>query len=321
MSRKPIIPGIPLPNDPQFGHRVRETLQTLLGQRGGDAVVTESRLQAALKGVSNAASSAAQAMSRADVVKLLRGAITQDMLDEELQKRVAVEAEDEEGLADKRVEDLEDGDLSTLETRVAALEAILSGAHPANTVFAGPTSGGSAVAAFRALVAGDLPSSGVTAGSYTAANITVDAAGRVTSAASGGGGLSGSTGGTDNALLRADGTGGATVQASPVSVGDSGEISGYRENQIVVSGTSYTLDNSVPSGAVLCFTSASAVTVTVTASTAALVWSWWQEGAGQITFSGCSNANSHTKSKGQHSGGAIRVGSGGVPVLAGNTAA
>jgi hypothetical protein len=44
-------------------------------------------------------------------------------------------------------------------------------------------------------------------------------------ATGGGGGIGGSTGSTDNAVLRADGTGGSTVQSSPVSIGDSGEVS------------------------------------------------------------------------------------------------
>jgi hypothetical protein len=40
-----------------------------------------------------------------------------------------------------------------------------------------------------------------------------------------GGSLSGSTGSTDNALLRADGTGGATVQSSAATIDDSGNVS------------------------------------------------------------------------------------------------
>lgn len=42
--------------------------------------------------------------------------------------------------------------------------------------------------------------------------------------AAGGGGIGGSTGGTDNAILRADGTGGATLQNSSVIIDDSGNV-------------------------------------------------------------------------------------------------
>ncbi len=55
----------------------------------------------------------------------------------------------------------------------------------ANTVLAGATSGGAVAPTFRALVAADLPSSGVTAASYTFASITVNAQGQVTAASSG----------------------------------------------------------------------------------------------------------------------------------------
>lgn len=57
----------------------------------------------------------------------------------------------------------------------------------ANTHWSGPTAGAAAQPAFRALVNADFPSSGVTPGSYTNANITVNAQGIVTVAASGSG--------------------------------------------------------------------------------------------------------------------------------------
>jgi hypothetical protein len=53
-----------------------------------------------------------------------------------------------------------------------------------------------------------------------------DASNTLTVAASGGSSIGGSTGSTDNALLRADGTGGATLQSSAVTIDDSGNTSG-----------------------------------------------------------------------------------------------
>lgn len=48
----------------------------------------------------------------------------------------------------------------------------------------------------------------------------------------GGSGIGGSTGATDNRVLRADGVGGATVQNSPVTISDVGTISGVQQFQL-----------------------------------------------------------------------------------------
>jgi len=55
----------------------------------------------------------------------------------------------------------------------------------ANLVYAGPSSGAAAAPTFRSLANADLPTSGVTAGSYTNTNVTVNAQGIITAASNG----------------------------------------------------------------------------------------------------------------------------------------
>ena len=78
-----------------------------------------------------------------------------------------------------------------------------------------------------------------------------------------GGGIGGSTGATDNAVLRADGVGGSTLQASPVSIADTtGVISGTQ---------GVTLTGSASGTTAVVATAAASGTITLPAATDTLV--------------------------------------------------
>lgn len=84
----------------------------------------------------------------------------------------------------------------------------------ANTAFMGPTSGGTAPPAFRSFVNADLPTSGVSAGTYN--NLTVNAQGIVTAASVVGSGITSLNGLTGATQTFATGTSGSDFNISSV---------------------------------------------------------------------------------------------------------
>lgn len=150
-------------------------------------------------------------------------------------------------------------------------------------------------------------------------------------AVSSAGDLSGPASATDNTLPRFDGTTGKLVQSSGITVSDSDEISGYKGNLNLQTGTTYTLQAS-DSGKIVSLSNAAAVTLTLPNSLAAgFCCTIVQAGAGQVTVSAASgatlrNRQSHTKLAGQWAGGTlhVRANSGGAAaeyVLIGDTSA
>jgi hypothetical protein len=145
------------------------------------------------------------------------------------------------------------------------------------------------------------------------------------------GDVSGPGSSTDNALVRWDSTTGTVVQNSGVLVTDSDEISGYRGNVNLQTGTTYTVLTS-DTGKVIDHANAGAITVTLP-NNMPVGWccTYAQTGAGQVSFSAASgatirNRQSHTKIAGQWGEVAlyVRANSGGSAaeyVLAGDTAA
>lgn len=193
--------------------------------------------------------------------------------------------------------------------------AVTADTVAAHYVAIGPTSGSPAAWTFRALVASDLPTmvaSGAShapgivpdppASSGTAKYLREDATWAVPPDTTG---IGGTTGSTDNRLLRADGAGGATVQASAVTVDDDGEIYGYAVKLNQQTGTTYTLAASDTGKIVEC-SNASAITVTLPNSLpVGFGCTLMQTGAGQVTFSAASGAaftayNGKTKCAGQY---------------------
>jgi hypothetical protein len=148
-------------------------------------------------------------------------------------------------------------------------------------------------------------------------------------------GIGGSTGSTDNTVLRANGTGGSTVQSTGVVIGDADEISGYLANVNLQTGTSYTIDvagSDTDAGKIIDHANGSAIAVTLPATApVGFACTYVQTGAGQITFASTgsgtlANRQSHTKTAGNKAMVTLYVranagGSAAAWILGGDTAA
>lgn len=135
---------------------------------------------------------------------------------------------------------------------------------------------------------------------------------QLTLSGGGAGTITGPVSSTDNAITRWDGTGGATIQDSPVIIEDTGEMYGYLAKINDQTGTTYTLQASDTGKIVVC-NNASPITVTLPNSlSVGFICEVVQKGAGKITFSAASGATlnnffSHTKTAGQKSVVNLRV--------------
>lgn len=150
----------------------------------------------------------------------------------------------------------------------------------------------------------------------------------------GGGGGSGDVVGpassVDNSLPRFDGTTGKLLQGSGFLLSDLDEVSGYRGNVNLQTGTTYTVV-AADTGKVIDHANAGGITVTLP-NNMPVGWccTYVQSGAGQVTFSAASgatlrNRQSHTKIAGQWGMAVLEVransgGSAAEYVLGGDTA-